>query len=479
MRTVILESLTALWPEMALGAGALLTVLAAAFWPDRKHSFVVAIGTVLVTALGLMKVPVPPSTATFFDLVICDPFGFAFRVIAVLIVAFSVMMIMGATDSPKRFKGEYVSLTLFMGMGLMLMAQANHMLMLYLALEMVSLCSYLLVGFGDDSRSSEAALKFLVFGALASGILLFGLSLIFALTGRLTFPGIQEVLPSVGRSSYPLLVLSMVMVAAGMAFKISLFPFHMWTPDAYEGAPVPVAALLSVGPKAAALALLVRLMMALSPAWPIVEPMFVALTVATMTFGNLVALVQTNVKRMLAYSTIAQVGYLLVGFLVHNTQGLHAMLFYLVAYVFMNLGAFACVQVVKHSTGSESLDGFSGLAQRSPVTAVLCTLFFLSLAGIPPLLGFFGKFLLLGAAMESARHMLAIIVVVNTIVSLYYYVRVIRQMVLVAPEDTSPAVAPNGAQWVIWGCGVATLVLGIFPNGLLASLQAFAVVSLL
>ncbi len=479
MKLVLLESLQALWPEIIVGVGALLTALAAAFWPNRRHSHVVAITSLLGASFALLKVPVPPSTATFFDLVMCDPFSYAFRLIIILILALTVLMVTGATDNPVRLKGEYLSLVLFSGMGMMLMAESNHLLMMYLAIEMVSLCSYLLVAFGDDSRSSEAALKYLVYGALASGIMVFGLSLLFGLTGRLSFPGIHEVLPSVGRSSFGVLIMSLVMIISGMAFKISLFPFHMWTPDAYEGAPVPVAALLSVGPKAAGLALLVRLMAALAPAWSLVEPLFIALTVATMTFGNLVALTQTNVKRMLAYSTIAQVGYLLIGFIVNNSQGLHAMLMYLMAYVFMNMGAFACVQMAKHSTGSESLEGFSGLSQRSPATAALCTVFFLSLAGIPPLLGFFGKFLILGAALDASYYSLAFVAIANSAISLYYYVRVIRQMYLVSPEDTSPLTGPQGASWVIWGCGLATLMLGLFPNALMAGLKTLTLVSLL
>jgi NADH-quinone oxidoreductase subunit N len=256
-------------------------------------------------------------------------------------------------------------------------------------------------------------------------------------------------------------------VLAGVAFKISMVPFHMWTPDAYEGAPVPVTALLSVGPKAAGLALLMRLMAALGPAWDALEPLFLALVVVTMTLGNLAALVQTNVKRLLAYSTIGQVGYLLIGFVVGTRLGLEGLLLYLVAYLFMNLGAFACVVAVVNETGSESVDAFRGLAHRAPVLALVGTLCLLSLAGIPPLLGFLGKFLLFGAAIASQHAWLAVAGVINSAIALYYYINLIRQMYFLAPATAAPLQTPLSLRLAAGLCGLATLLLGLFPNVLL------------
>ena len=361
----------------------------------------------------------------------------------------------------------------------MLMAEASHLLMAYLAIEMVSLSTYLLVGLRRDDRGAEASLKYFLFGALASGIMLFGMSLLFGLTGSLSFASLREATAGLDGSLRGALVIAVTLMLAGLGFKISMVPFHLWTPDAYEGAPVPVTALLSVGPKAAGLALFVRLMDALAPAWPALEPLVLSLTMVTMTFGNLVALVQTNVKRLLAYSTIAQVGYLLIGFIVNTRLGLEALIVYLAAYLFMNLGAFACVVAVVQDTGRESLDAFRGLAKRSPVLAVLTTLFLLSLAGIPPLLGFVGKFLLFGAAIQAGYVALAVVGVVNSTVALYYYVRIIREMYLQAPDSPGmlrPAPALRLAAAV---CGAGTLGLGLFPGTLLSLAGLAATVNLL
>jgi NADH-quinone oxidoreductase subunit N len=362
----------------------------------------------------------------------------------------------------------------------MLMAEANHLLMAYLAMELVSLSSYVLVGFLNDSRSSEASLKYLLFGALSSGIMLFGMSLLFGLTGgSLRFPDILVHLTVGGDAGRQLLLMAVALMLVGLAFKVSMVPFHMWTPDAYEGAPIAVAALLSVGPKAAALALLLRLTEALRPAWPDLAPLAVALAIVTMTFGNVVALAQTNVKRLLAYSTIGQVGYLLIGFAANSRPGHEALLLYLVAYLFMNLGAFACVLAVVNDGGSESVEAFRGLSRRSPGLAALFTIFLLSLAGIPPLLGFFGKFLLFGSALEANLPSLALAGVVNSAIALYYYVNLVRLMYFVAPERTGPLRPGPALATALAVCAAGTVGLGIFPAQLLAAIEASAGVNLL
>jgi NADH-quinone oxidoreductase subunit N len=371
----------------------------------------------------------------------------------------------------------------------MLMAEANHLLMAYLSMELVSLSSYVLVGFLDERRSAEAALKYLLFGALSSGIMLFGMSLLFGVTGNLAFP---ELLRSSGQLSAPIqsaLLMAVSLMLAGLAFKISMVPFHQWTPDAYEGAPIPITALLSVAPKAAGLALLLRLMEALHPAWPMLVPLLAWLTVLTMTLGNLVALVQTNLKRLLAYSTIAQVGYMLIGFVVHSPQGLEALLVYLLAYLFMNLGTFACVIAVVDKTGDESLESFRGLSRRSPGLAFLCAIFLLSLAGIPPLLGFFGKFLLFGAALQGNYLWLALAGILNSALALYYYVNIIRLMYVASTQQpASPPLQVGGyaalhpgisLRLALGVCAAATLFLGLYPGPLLSLMSRAASINLL
>ena len=479
MRSVLLDSLAAWWPETILSLGALTVITLGVFPATRRWVLPAAWLALAASAVALWHAPVPPPTATFFGLIICDPFSLAFRWLAWGTTALVMLLVTGSREVESLLRGEYVGLLLFVAVGLMLMAEASHLLMAYLAIEMVSLSTYLLVGLRRDDRGAEASLKYFLFGALASGIMLFGMSLLFGLTGSLSFASLREATAGLDGSLRGALVIAVTLMLAGLGFKISMVPFHLWTPDAYEGAPVPVTALLSVGPKAAGLALFVRLMDALAPAWPALEPLVLSLTMVTMTFGNLVALVQTNVKRLLAYSTIAQVGYLLIGFIVNTRLGLEALIVYLAAYLFMNLGAFACVVAVVQDTGRESLDAFRGLAKRSPVLVVLTTLFLLSLAGIPPLLGFVGKFLLFGAAIQAGYVALAVVGVVNSTVALYYYVRIIREMYLQAPDSPGmlrPAPALRLAAAV---CGAGTLGLGLFPGTLLSLAGLAATVNLL
>ena len=351
MSTLLFESLQSWWPEAILSLGALLVALAGVWEKRSRPASLLAWITLAAAALALWQTQVPPSAGVFFGVIVCDPFSLAFRWIALGTTAIVLLLVQASRDVAPSKHGEYLSLLLLIGVGLMLMAEANHLLMAYVALELVSLSSYILVGFIDDQRGAEASLKYLLFGALSSGIMLFGMSLLFGLTGQLAFPELLKASVGLGQPMAGVLLVAIALMLAGLAFKISMVPFHMWTPDAYEGAPVPVAALLSVGPKAAGLALLWRLMEALKPAWPDLAPIILGLTIVTMTLGNVVALVQTNVKRLLAYSTIGQVGYLLIGFAVGTARGLEALLLYLVAYLFMNLGAFACVVAVARGTG--------------------------------------------------------------------------------------------------------------------------------
>ncbi|MBI3324803.1 MAG: NADH-quinone oxidoreductase subunit N, partial [Candidatus Omnitrophica bacterium] len=295
----------------------------------------------------------------------------------------------------------------------------------------------------------------------------FGLSLLYGMTGALALPSMRGAVEQLGASMTGPLTIAVALMLAGLAFKISMVPFHMWTPDVYEGAPIPVTAMLSVGPKAAGIALLIRVLQAVSPLWDTLAPLLLVLTVITMTLGNVAAVVQHNVKRLLAYSTIGQVGYVLIGLSVNTSLGVEAVVVYLAAYLFMNLGAFACVVAVCHETGAESLEAFRGLASRSPVLAFCCAVCLLSLAGMPPLLGFLGKFLLFGAAIESHHVLLAVAGAINSAIALYYYVNLIRLMYLVAP-DRAGRFRPAWPLRLAAGlCTVATLAIGLFPNALL------------
>ena len=478
MSAVLLNSLQAWWPEAILSLGAMGVLLLGAGAPRSRAPLAAAWVAVLAAAGALWVTPVSPAEPPFFGLIVCDPFSLVLRWIALGTTGIILLLAAASRELPDTLRAECFGLLLLIGVGLMLMAEANHLLMAYVAMELVSLSSYVLAGFLQERRSAEASLKYLLFGALSSGIMLFGMSLLFGITGTLSFPDLARsaamTAPQHGQAG-AILVASALMVA-GLAFKISLVPFHMWTPDVYEGAPAAVTALLSVGPKAAGLALFLRVLGVFAPAWPLLEPSFVVLTVATMTLGNTVALVQTNVKLLLAYSTIGQVGYLMIAFIVNSPE---ALLFYLVAYLFMNLGVFACVIAVVNDTGSESVDAFRGLSRREPVLALLTALFLLSLVGIPPLLGFFGKFLLFGAALKGGQPVLAVAAAVNSAIALYYYANIIRLMYFVPPSQETP-LRPALALSVAAGlCAAVTVFFGLFPAPLLRLISERAIVDLL
>ena len=479
MITVLFESLNAWWPETLLSLGALAVIVCGVSFHRPRVTVALAWVFVLAAGVSLWRVQVPPPTGVFFGLIVCDGFSLAFRWFALGTVALTLLLAGSSEEFPADARGEWLGLVLFTGVGLMAMAEANHLLMAYLSMELVSLSSYLLVGAPRDARSAEAALKYLLFGALSSGIMLFGMSLLFGLTGTLEFPALRLAVDGLGGPMHNALLVAVALLLAGVAFKVSMVPFHMWTPDAYEGAPVAVAAMLSVGPKAAALALLARLLETLQPEWPAVEPLLLTLTVATMTWGNLAALTQTNVKRLLAYSTIAQAGYLLIGLATGAPVGREALLVYLAAYLFMNFGAFACVAAVVEATGSESLDAFRGLARRSPALALAAVVFFLSLAGLPPLFGFIGKLYLFRSALESGLPGLAVAAAVNSAIALYYYVNLVRIMYVSAPADNAPVRLMPSVSLALSVCAGATLLFGLFPGDLLAAVSLGAAASLL
>ncbi|OGX29389.1 MAG: hypothetical protein A3B78_01095 [Omnitrophica WOR_2 bacterium RIFCSPHIGHO2_02_FULL_67_20] len=472
MSSVLWDSLNAWWPEVLLSLGGLTVMLIGVWFKRPRSSMTAAWAFLLAAAAALWCSPVPPETDVFFGLIVCDPFSLAFRWLALGAVALTLLLIGGGREIGSDVRGEGIGLLLLIGVGLMLMAEANHLLMAYVAMELVSLGSYLLVGFLRDSRSAEAALKYLLFGALSSGIMLFGMSLLFGLMGTLEFPALHAAVAGISGPMQGALLVATALMLAGLAFKISMAPFHMWTPDAYEGAPVAVTALLSVGPKAAGFALLARLVEVLHPAWPALEPLLVILAIATMTLGNLAALTQTNVKRLLAYSTIAQAGYLLIGLVTRSVLGREALLLYLAAYLFMNLGAFACVVAVVEATGSESVEAFRGLARRAPVLAFAAAMFLLSLAGLPPLFGFVGKLLLFRSALEANLPVLAVAAAVNSAVALYYYVNLIRLMYFNPPVELAPLRPAPALGLALGVCAAATLLLGLFPGALLALLSA-------
>ena len=403
------------------------------------------------------------------ELVAVDGMAAFFRVIFAFVAVITVLFswtseeIMGRD---REHKGEYYALIALMTGGMMVMAAARDLLMLYLSLELVSLTSYVMAGYMRNSlRATEASVKYMIFGAVSSGVMLYGLSLVYGLTGEMSFAGIRDALAAGEADPLALLTIS-VLIFAGLGYKIAMVPFHFWCPDVYEGSPTPVAAFFSVAPKAAGFALLIRFFYTtLTPVIDRVDfPLLIAvLSVATMTYGNLAAVRQDNVKRLLAYSSIAHVGYLLMGFLMLTAEGLQAILFYLLVYALMNLGAFLFVVAVNNSLRSEHLDDYAGLGFRAPWIAVMMIVFLVSLTGLPPTAGFIGKFYLFAEVIRREWYWLAVVGVINSAISLYFYMKIAKAMYFAKTPENAPKVTVAPLHYVTMAAlAVPTLALGLF-----------------
>src|SRR5713101_7675694 len=478
------ESLAYFLPELALSAAILAVVLvdlATTGSAGRRASelpgtvALIGAGAALVLTLGLPSLGVrglldDPTRAWLFSrMLVFDGFSVFFEVLLGLALLAVIWMSAGSREvRGQPNEGEYYALVLSAGLAMFLMAAAANLLMAYLSLEFVSLVSYVLTGFlRHNRRSGEAALKYLIYGGVASGAMIYGMSWVFGLTGSMDYAGIARGVATLDAASRPALFLGLVLVLAGFGYKIASVPFHMWAPDVYTGAPIPVTAFLAVGSKAAGFAMLLRFFHFDVP--PPLPQLMSVLCVATMTLGNLAALSQTNMKRLLAYSSIAHAGYALLGFVVFAERGVEALLFYLVVYYLMNLGAFWVVMLIANATGREDLEGYRGLAWRGGAAPALALgIFLFSLAGLPPLAGFIGKFNVFAAGMEAHLYALVVIGLLNSVISVYYYVRVVVKMFLEFPTADDPAlrfgVSELGAVGVL---SLATVVLGVNFNWLL------------
>ncbi len=375
-------------------------------------------------------------------------------------------------------RGEYFSLILFSTVGMMFLSSAKELITLYIGLELTTIPLFALAAYTKSSRSSsEAGIKYLIIGAASSAVLLYGLSIIYGLTGT-TFMRQITINLSIYWLSYgqigPMLSVAMIMILAGLAFKLAIVPFHMWAPDVYEGSPTPITAFLSVGSKAAGLTAVVRIFCGMFVAFSsnVMAPRDWGNTVAilaavTMIVGNVVAIRQTNLKRMLAYSSIAQAGYILVGVVASSHLGVAAISFYAFSYLFANMGAFAIVTIVAERTGSEQIADLAGFSKSSPVLAALMAVFMLSLAGIPPLAGFLAKYYIFAAAIQTGHTWLVVLALLTAVVSLYYYANVIRLMYL-SPDPNPHHIVPSfPAGLVLVLTGVGVVLFGMLPQPIL------------
>ena len=443
-------------PEVALTAGLLLVVLADASlarWRARACQILTLL--TLGSALALQITHAGPAGSIWYGMLVRDALGgfFATLVLGAALLVVAAFTFRNARELTGLGRGEFYALLLAATLASLLLIAANDLAMLYLALEMLSLSSYVLVAYmKGDRMSNEASLKYLLFGAASTGAMLYGLSLIYGLTGTTRLSAIQQALAA-GLSDANALTLyvAVVFVVAGFGFKTAVVPFHFWCPDAYEGAPTPVTAYLSVVPKAAGFAILTRFFFAglstpLMSAWELAPSvnwpaLLMVLSALTMTVGNVAALTQTNMKRLLAYSSIAHAGYVLMGVVALSANGAAGVLVYLLSYVVMNLGAFLVVLLVHKHENTFDLRDYPGLLRRSPWLTAAMSVFLLSLMGIPPLVGFVGKFYVFAAVIErgSSYYWFAVVGALNAAIAAFYYMRILKTMVIDAEEVDAPA----------------------------------------
>jgi len=467
-------------PEIIVSAGLMVVLLIDLFLEDKRRWLGgIITGVSLVGATGALLSLLPrlldgASSATFGEMYVLDNFSFLFKLL--FLVAGFVVLLMSANylnDGVRSTQGEFYFLLLAAILGMMLMPSARDMLMMFVALELISAPGFIMSGFRKrDPRSNEAAIKFFLFGVMATAIMLFGMSLIYGLAGATGLREIGAALADMGND--PIAFAAILLIIAGFGFKVSAVPFHFWAPDTYEGAPVPVAAFLAVSSKAAGFAGLLQLMFVAFPAqsdsW---APGLAVLSALTMTVGNILALAQTNMVRLLAYSSIAQAGYMLLPFGVVAGQGpevlrnaFGASLTYILIYAFMNLGAFAVVIAVGRSKPANLISDYDGLGHRDPRLAVPMLFFLLALAGIPPLSGFWAKFFVFGAAADAGTAWLAAVMVINSVIGLYYYLSVGARMFLRTPAEGETGRLPVPplvmASIVLMVIGV--IAVGVYPE---------------
>lgn len=462
--------LTVLLPELILsGMGMFMLLCAASRKLPQKVPFLLANLALVAAAVATVSVGERAGVGYFSGMLSIDRFAFYFRLLFLLTAFLVVWLSQAFLLRAQARLWEYYALLLFATTGMALLASGVHLASLYVALELMALSSYILAGYlRGEVKSHEAATKYFVLGAFSSGVLVYGLSLIYGSTGTLSLERIAQEL-AIGPAGLPLLV-GLFLLTAGMFFKVAAVPFHFWTPDVYEGAPTPITAFFSVGPKAAAFAMLVRILWAgfgsLAGDW---RQLVSWVAAATMVWGNVAALTQENVKRMLAYSSIAHAGYALLGVVAGGSLGLQSVLFYLLVYTVSNLGAFGLVALLaSREYAGEKVSDFRGLGRRQPLAAFAMLIFLLSLGGIPPTAGFMGKLYLFAAAVGSGYAWLAVVGVLMSAVSLYYYFRIVKEMYLSGEEAGMPVLPEPWGVRAVTICALATLGLGIYPVTALA-----------
>lgn len=478
----VLNSLYLIKPEIVVTIFLVLIVLADLFF-SKKNILLPLLSFLGILAAGYFVIEQ-------FDLkglgfitngtnasVTVDAFGSFFKIIVVVSSLYFVLLTVYSKEMEESSdrQGEYYTLLMGMILGMFLMISGSDLILIYLAVELVSLSSYVMAGFSKTSaKSSEASLKYLIYGGVSSAIMLFGISIVYGLTASTNLYELNSLLNLSYGNSF-ILLFAVLLIFAGIGYKISAVPFHFWTPDVYEGAPTPFTAYLSVASKAAGFAILIRFIKVtfvsghdtfgfwinhLAFNW---QDFLIVIAIATMTVGNFAALWQRNVKRMLAYSSIAHAGYLLAGLAVLSDTGLMSVLIYFAVYLMMNLGAFLVVILIRNKTGSEEIETYDGLGYSMPFLGVTLTIFLVSLVGLPPTAGFIGKLYVFIAIIDAKLYTLAVVTLLNTVVSLYYYIRILKHMFLTKPADNLPTEDLNfGTIALVLSLAIPVIVFGLY-----------------
>ena len=477
-------SLPIVYPEIFLLLMTSVVALVGVNATESRLNLTFWIAQISLGVLALMHLNELQLARTVYGMqrmVVIDPLGHLLALVATVVTMMTLGFARPYLKSRDLLKGEFLTLAMFSLLGISVMVSANNFLVVYVGLELMSLSLYALTALRrDHAVATEAAMKYFILGALASGFLLYGLSMMYGATGTLDIPGVFEALHK-GTANPQVLTFGLVFIVAGLAFKLGLAPFHMWVPDVYQGAPTAVTLLISGAPKLAAFGITFRILVeGLSGQAKDWEEMLIVLSVTSMALGNLAAIAQTNLKRLLAYSAIAQLGFMLLGFtptviaISSETaaNGYSSALFYIVTYVLTTLGTFGLIMVLsRHGFESEEISDLAGLAKRSPWIALVMSLFMFSLAGIPPLVGFYAKFAVLQALLATGNPLytdLAIVAVLLSLIGAYYYLRIIKTMVFDEPVDKTPIRGETGATVLLALNGLAAIGFGLLPDGLMS-----------
>jgi NADH-quinone oxidoreductase subunit N len=481
---MIIDELNMIAPELTLLVTALLVILLDLFVKQKKVLLGLSILGIVVSAVFSVLLWGLPPVDIFYSMLAVDKFAVFFKILLLVAVTLVMLASQDYVDKFDKSEGEYYALLLISAMAMMLLTSAVDLISIFVALELSSISLYILVTYLRDNKSSESGLKYLLLGAVASAVLLYGMAMIFGITGHTCLSCASHViqaLPISSLLSYPALLLGIVLLIAGFGFKIATFPFQMWVPDVYEGAPTPITAYLSVASKAAGFAVITRVLLSLfaEPQWLSMNwAMIIAILAAiTMTVGNIMALFQSNIKRLFGYSSIAQAGYLMVGLaaigMATTTEPVRSgLLFFLMSYAVTNLGAFIAIIAITNKINSDNIDDFAGMIKRAPLLTAALSLCLLSLIGLPPTGGLIAKIYIFNSAVQQELLWLVIIAVINSVISAFYYLKVVRVMWTAAPVSEEKVPSGWALRIALVICCIFVLILGIVPGSFVSVAQA-------